>query len=53
MRIIFLWDCFDFGVMFRIFKNTKHVEHHISIDIQIAWLNMWIQILKKNNYDNL
>jgi hypothetical protein len=47
MRIDFLWDWFDFGIMFRVFKNAKYGEHYISIDIQIAWLNLWIQIFKK------
>ena len=47
MRTTFLWDWFDFGVMFRVFKNTKHAEHYVSIDIQSAWLNVWIQIFKK------
>ena len=32
--IIWGWD--DFGIMFRIFRNTGIGDYHISIDIQIA-----------------
>lgn len=47
MKIDFLWDWLDFGIMFRIFKNIKFGEYYMSIDIQIAWLNVWIRLIKK------
>ena len=45
-----MWDWFDFGLMLRIYKNMKHVNYYMSIDIQIAWLNLWIQVAQKSNY---
>lgn len=47
MRTIVLWDWFDFGIAFKIYINAKHAEHYISIYIQIAWFNLWIQIFKQ------
>lgn len=47
MEITFLWDWFDFGFMLRFFKNTKHGNYHMSIDIQFGWLNIWVQLIKK------
>lgn len=46
MKINFLWDWFDFGVMVRVFKNADGREYKVSIDIQIAWLDIWIEIIK-------
>jgi len=46
MRLNFLWDWTDFGIMFRVFRNHKHREYYASIDIQIAWLDIWIEIIK-------
>jgi len=43
--IIWEWD--DFGIMFRIFRNAGVGDYHISIDIQIAWCNLWLQCFKK------
>lgn len=51
MRTMILWDWFDFGIMFRLYKNTKNAQHYMTIDIQIAWLNLWILTFKKKNYD--
>jgi hypothetical protein len=43
-----IWDWDDFGIMFRIFRNTGMGEYHISIDIQILWCNLWLQCFKKS-----
>ena len=51
-KIIILLDFTDFGIMFRIYKNSNLVDYHISIDIQIAFVNIWIQLLKKINVKN-
>lgn len=47
-EINFLWDWFDFGVGLRIYRNSGSVaKFWMSIDIQIAWLNIWIQLIPK------
>jgi hypothetical protein len=43
---VFIWEWDDFGIMFRIYKNTGMGHCFMSIDIQIAWLNIWIQCFK-------
>jgi hypothetical protein len=48
MKVDLLWDWFDFGLMFRVFKNAIHAKYKVTIDIQIAWLNIWIQIIQTN-----
>ena len=47
MKVNLMWDWADFGIMLRVFKNSKHGNYHMSIDIQIAWLNIWIGTFKK------
>jgi hypothetical protein len=47
MKVNLLWDWTDFGIMFRVFKNSKHGDYYMSIDIQFAWLNIWIETFKK------
>jgi hypothetical protein len=42
-----MWEWDDFGIMFRIFRNTGMGEYYISIDIQILWCNLWLQCFKK------
>lgn len=47
MKVTFLWDWLDFGAMFRVFKNNRIGDYYVSIDIQVAWLNIWIEIIKR------
>lgn len=48
-KVNILWDWYDFGIMFRIYKlTTKTASHYFSIDIQILWLNLWLRFWKKN-----
>jgi len=47
MKINFLWDWLDFGIMFRVFKHHRAGDYYASIDIQFGWLNIWIEIFKK------
>ena len=46
MKINALWDWSDFGIMFRVFKGMKYSNYYGIIEI--GWLNIWIQILKRN-----
>jgi hypothetical protein len=48
IKTLLLWDWFDFGLMLRVFKNAIHTKHKVSIDIQIGWLNIWIQIIRRD-----
>ena len=43
-----MWDWNDFGVMFRVYRNSEYSDYYISIDIQIAWCNLWVKCFKKN-----
>lgn len=49
MRILFLWDWLDFGLVLRIYKNTSFSDYRMSLDIQLGWLNIWITLLRKGN----
>ena len=40
-------DWFDFGFMFRIYKNSKFANYYFSVDIQIMWLNLWMRFIRK------
>ena len=42
------FDWMDFGLMFRVYKLNEIGRYHFAIDIQIAWLNLWLQCWKKN-----
>ncbi len=43
-----IWDWYDFGLMLKISKQNNIGSYHFAIDIQIAWLNLWIQCWQKN-----
>jgi hypothetical protein len=32
---------------FRIYKQSPFADYHIGIDFQIAWVNIWLQFVKK------
>jgi len=33
--------------MLRIVRNTGFSKYYFSIDLQVAWLNIWIQMIRK------
>jgi hypothetical protein len=43
--IFFSWT--DFALCFRIYKQSPFADYHIGIDFQIAWVNIWLQFVKK------
>ena len=47
MKIHFLFDWWDFALMFRIYKNANHSNYHLTLDIQVLWFNVWITLFKK------
>ena len=47
MKPLILWDWSNFGVAALIFKNLEGARYRFSIDIQIGWLNLWIQVWKR------
>lgn len=48
-RPVVIWEWDDFGIMLRVFRNSEMMDYYMSIDIQIAWCNLWIQFFKKKN----
>ena len=48
MKINYIWDWSDFGIMFRVFKGMKYSNYYGIIDIQFGWLNIWIEVFKRN-----
>jgi len=44
---ILIWDWYDFGLMLKINKQNNIGKYHFAIDIQIAWLNLWVQCWRK------
>jgi hypothetical protein len=48
MKTIFLWDWYDVGLSVRfLLKSQPWAEYKMSIDIQILWLDVWIQVVKR------
>lgn len=43
------WDWLDFGLVLKVYKQNNIGRYHFAIDIQIAWLNLWLQCWKKNH----
>ena len=43
-----LWDWFDFGFMLKVNKQNNIGKYHFAIDIQLLWLNLWIECWLKN-----
>ena len=42
------WDWYDFGIMLKIDKQNNIGNYHFSIDIQIGWINLWVQCWQKH-----
>ena len=51
IRILFIWDWLDFGIMLRIYKTSELSDYILCIDIQILWLNIWMQCFKRKEYN--
>jgi hypothetical protein len=43
-----IWDWYDFGLMLKINKQNNIGKYHFAIDIQIGWLNLWVQCWQKH-----
>jgi hypothetical protein len=41
------WEWTDIAICFRIYQQTDFADYHIGIDLQILWLNLWVQCFKK------
>jgi hypothetical protein len=53
MKTLVMWDWYDFGIVLKINKLTTPSEYHLALDIQILWLNIWVQFwTKKYHYEN-
>jgi hypothetical protein len=46
MKTLILWDWWDFGLVFKLFKT---LDNRLGIDLQIAWFNLFIQIGKSKH----
>ena len=46
-KIILIWDWLDFGIMLRIYKTSELSDYKLCLDIQILWINIWMQFFKK------
>jgi hypothetical protein len=42
-----LWDWYDFGIVFKVYKNIVSADYWVSIDIQVMWFNLWIQCFRR------
>ena len=43
-----IWDWYDFGLVLKISKQNNIGNYHFAIDVQIAWLNLWVQCWQKH-----
>jgi hypothetical protein len=46
-KLHLMWSWLDFGIMLRVYNQNNISGYRFAIDIQIAWLNIWIQCWKK------
>jgi len=42
-----LWEWTDIALCFRVYKQTNFSDYHIGVDIQVLWLNIWVQCFRK------
>lgn len=47
MKTIVFWDWWDFGIMFRVYRSNEIARYEFQLDIQVAWLNLWINCWKR------
>ena len=47
ININWAWD--EFGIGITIWKNAEVSKYKISIDIQIAFLDVWIQMFRRSD----
>ena len=47
-----LWQWTDIAICLRVYKQSDFANYHIGVDIQILWLNLWIQCFRKNTKQN-
>lgn len=45
---VIFWEWTDIALCLRIYQQTKFSNYYIGVDIQVLWLNIWVQCLKKN-----
>jgi len=50
MGINFFWDWLDFGIIIRIYRTTEWSKYAIAFELQILWLNIWIQFWRRKTY---
>jgi len=43
-----IWDWYDFGLVLKISKQNNFGNYRFAIDLQIAWLNLWVQCWQKH-----
>jgi hypothetical protein len=43
------WYWLDFGIMFKVYKNIGCATHQMTIDIQVAWFNLCILLIKNKD----
>tara|TARA_B110000116_G_scaffold262546_1_gene267960 strand:- start:1218 stop:1370 length:153 start_codon:yes stop_codon:yes gene_type:complete len=47
-KVNIIWDWYDFGLMLKINKQNNIGKYHFAIDIQIGWLNLWVECWQKH-----
>ena len=47
-----IWQWTDIAICLRVYKQSDFANYHIGVDIQILWLNLWIQCFRKNTKQN-
>ena len=45
---LLIWDWYDFGLALKVYKQNNIGNYHFAIDIQIGWLNLWVQCWQKH-----
>ncbi len=47
LKFSVVWEWTDIALCFRIYQQSEFSDHHIGIDIQVLWLNVWIECFRK------
>ena len=46
-KLHLMWHWLDFGIMLRVYSQNNISNYRFAVDIQVAWLNIWLQCWKK------
>lgn len=53
LKMTILWEWTDIALCFRIYQQAKFSDYLIGVEMQILWLNIYLQCFQKHVFFNL